>query len=99
MSTFRGVLNRYSGWRMAVQPSRDGGCYLLVPADQIGDVCRVLRGADVPHSVDDIQLDGFTQEKLVRIEPDGRGEPGERVQQLLDEAEPGEVYAWKWWDG
>ena len=77
------MLNHYTGWKIAVQPARDGGCYIVAPNAQVDAICQLLTENGVSHAVEEsgIRLEGMTLEMLIRMEPH---EDAENVQRLLD---------------
>jgi hypothetical protein len=80
------VLNHHSGWKIAVQPARNGGYYIVAPNTQVDAICQVLTENSVGHAVEEscIRLEGMSLETLIRI---GSGEDPEHVQGLLDAAD------------
>jgi hypothetical protein len=73
-----------TGERLVVSDEGDGGPYIIVPLDQLADVCRVLDASKVLYSVDEeaVSLEG---EPLLSVINLGRGVDVAAVQRALDQ--------------
>ena len=42
----------FTGWQVGVEVADAGGPYIIVPEQQLADLCCLLTGHGIPHSVD-----------------------------------------------
>lgn len=78
------MIDTTTGERLMVSHEGDAGPYIIVPLDQLADVCRLLDDADVAYSVDEaaISVEGEPFMSVINL---GRGDTAKSVQQILDQ--------------
>lgn len=70
---------------LVVSTDGDTGPYIMVPVNQVDDVCRLLDANDIRYWVDDdaISLDGKPEVTVVNL---GSGSDASAIQKILDDA-------------
>jgi hypothetical protein len=46
------MFEAFTGWKIGVELADAAGPYMIVPEQQLADVCRLLREHCIPHAVD-----------------------------------------------